>query len=100
MTGLSKTKATIGGSVISKLKTAELIASEMKSAINSRKIKVEYENKANVQIYKIIIKSDNRPDALEVVSDYLNNNNISFVEGVHPGSSFNSFEISKFQKLK
>lgn len=48
------------------------------------------------QYATIIVKSDNRPDAFELVEDFLKDNKLSYKEKRLPGSTFNGFEVSDY----
>lgn len=80
--------------------TNETILKLLQKGLNSNKIKIErkgnfpsIKNK-NVQHATIIVKSNDRPNAFELVEDFLNKNNINHKEKKLPGSSFNGIEIT------
>lgn len=80
--------------------TNETILKLLQKGLNSNKIKVEkkgnfpsIKNK-NIQYATIVVKSNDRPNAFELVEDFLNKNNINHKEKKLPGSSFNGIEIA------
>lgn len=85
--------------------TNESILKKLQKSLNSNKIVVERSGKfpsstnKNQQYATIIVKSNDRPDSLELVEDFLKRNQIKFVEKKLPGSSFNGIEIVSYLRL-
>jgi len=85
--------------------TNETILKKLQKGLNSNKIVVERSgkfpnsNNKNQQYATIIVKSNDRPDYLELVEDFLKKNKIQFEEKKLPGSSFNGIEITSYLRL-
>jgi hypothetical protein len=83
--------------------TAETIYELLRKELTSGSIKVVKDNfpgvRNQIEYAKIVIKSDDRVGALELVDEFLKDNNINFQEKVIRGSTFKSVIIEDYYKV-